>query len=222
MQISRTNAAVTPHFADGMAVWAFILVPHTALLFEQRGHFHRNEIRTMRITEQDRVAARAEREQHAPRMSEEAKRKLKEQNEHDRTNKSAEERVLAWFLRLPKDVSTMRYVLRKIFPLVSAVVVRTKYPDYGDRFNLDRAARKLLAGLDSGLVPTAENIVQQIAFMSELTPYEIRMSDEAFVIELLKQANTKHRPRVPATQKRRRASSRAKILVWASPLESVA
>lgn len=151
----------------------------------------------MRITDADRTAAR---EQHSarPKMTERAKAALRERNEADRRNEVEEARVCAEFLKLRRDVPNFVHALQQI---------------HGLSPHLDRMAQKLLASLESGLLPTPSNAVSDIVFLATLTPAEERMTDTQFEAEIRKHAEMKHRAKV-IPEKRKRASRKAKELVW--------
>jgi len=151
----------------------------------------------MRITDADRTAAREQRTAR-PKMTERAKVALRERNEADRRNEVEEARVCAEFLKLRRDVPNFAHALQQI---------------HGLSPHLDRMAQKLLASLESGLFPTPGNAVSDIVFLATLTPAEERMTDLQFEAELRKHAGMKRKVKA-IPEKRKRASRKAKELVW--------
>jgi hypothetical protein len=142
----------------------------------------------MKITEQDRIAARAERERQKSGMTEEAKRKLRELNEADRRDEAEEARLHAQFMKLRRDVPNLANALFQITGAQPQIV---------------RMAQKLLAALDAGLIPTLRHASSDIVFLATLTPDEEQMSDEQFAEELKRHANVKHKTEAPAPAKKR-------------------
>jgi len=142
----------------------------------------------MKITAADRAAVAASNTK--SKMSDAAKTKLRCIDEHDKINQRAEEQFVAAFQQLPKDVPAMRHVLRRIFPFIGALHVREHRSDFGDEYSITRMAQKLLAGLTSGLCPQR---VIDVALLAELTPDELRMTDDAFEKELAIHAGMRHR-----------------------------
>jgi hypothetical protein len=144
----------------------------------------------MKVTESDRAVARAAREQ-KPRMSEQAKLKLKEQNEADKRDEIEEARVHAEFMRLRRDVPN----------LANAIYTIT-----GAQPQIVRMAQKLLAMLAAGLIPTLRHASSDIVLLGTLTPDEEQMSDEVFAAELKKHAAMRHRTVAPVVKKHSRRS----------------
>lgn len=178
----------------------------------------------MHITEADRESARAAREAR-PKMTESAKAALRARNEHERASKLADDKFVATFNRVPKDMTAMRYVLRTIFvePAPTLEVLFTgddyvlrelprdpkmKLPYFIE--HLTRVALKLLSQLDAGLRPTSPS---DVVLMATLTPNEEKMTDPQFDAELIKHAAVYSRSK-QKTEKRQRASRKAKDLVW--------
>jgi hypothetical protein len=138
----------------------------------------------MKITEQDREAARQER---APKtkMSAEAIARLRNRNEEQKRNEAEEARVCADFIKLRRDIPNYMHAIRQIWKS-------------GPIPFLERMARKLLACVESGLVPTCAH---DIVFMATLTPTEAAMTDNQFEAELKIHASMKHRKKeAPLTQ----------------------
>jgi hypothetical protein len=143
----------------------------------------------MKITEQDRQAARAARET-KPTMSQRAKDALRAQNESDKRDEVEEARVHAQFLKLRRDVPNMANAIHTIT---------------GPMPQIDRMAQKLLAALDAGLIPTLRHASSDIVFLATLTTHEDQMTDEQFAAELKKHAAMRHRS-APTVKKPKRYS----------------
>jgi len=153
----------------------------------------------MKITEQDRQAARAAHEQQRVRMSEAAKAKLREQNERDKTNSAAESLFVERFMKLPREVPAMRYVLRKIYDAELGAETTAPVAQH-----LSRMAEKVLACLAGGLVPAC---VHDVALMAELAQDELKMVPEIWDAQLEHYAHPrKAKAAAPATPKARRCA----------------
>jgi len=142
----------------------------------------------MKITAEDRAAVANRKTK--PKMSDAAKAKLRNISEHDKIDQQAEQNFSEAFQRLPRDVPAMRYVLRKILPTIGALAIREHKSGRGDEYNIMRMAQKLLAGVTSGLRPQR---VIDVVLLAELTPDELRMTDDAFEKELAIHAIMRHR-----------------------------
>jgi hypothetical protein len=136
----------------------------------------------MKITEADREAARTERERGKVRMSEEAKRKIREQKEQAKSADALQAQRMDEFSKLTKNVPNMMGIIRQLWgaPVSEA--------------HLERMARKLLACLDSGLWPSCTS---DVTFFATLTRAEERMSDSRFQAELNVHASMKRKRGVP-------------------------
>jgi hypothetical protein len=138
----------------------------------------------MKITEQDRETARQER---APKtkMSAEAIARLRNRNEEQKRIEADEARVCAEFMKLRRDIPNYMHAIWQIWKS-------------GPIPFLERMAMKLLACVESGLVPTRAH---DIVFMATLSPTEAAMTDEQFETELKIHSSMKHRKKeAPVTQ----------------------
>lgn len=132
----------------------------------------------MKITEENRALVRAERERGRQKMSEQAKRKLREQKAQEKITAVEQAERMREFAELTKDVphmkGTLQHLLRHGPPIT----------------HLERMARKLLACLESGLRPSC---LSDITFFAALTPAEEKMGEAQFEDELERHARMKHR-----------------------------
>jgi len=165
----------------------------------------------MRITEEDRIAARAERERTQSKMSEATKAKLRQQSEADKCDEVEEARVHAQFMKLRRDVPNFANALYQIV---------------GPNEHIIRMARKLLAALDAGLVPTLRHASSDIMFLAALTPVEEQMTDEEFDKELRVHTNMRHRVSSAVRPKRgslaeKQAQMRKRAIRINQPAENV-
>jgi hypothetical protein len=127
----------------------------------------------MIVTEQDRIAARQEREGHRHKMSSVAAQRMRHRAEQlDRALK-AEEQFLKKFNQLERDSWTMRQLLERISrPAAEASMTKAEIDEYHDRRTL-----KLRRCLAKGWKP---NHIHDIVFFAELTPAEAEMSTDNF------------------------------------------
>jgi hypothetical protein len=140
----------------------------------------------MKITEQDRQAARQERTESKSKMSPQAIARLRSRNEEERRDELEEARVCSEFMRLRRDVPNMMHALRQIWkfgPIPFSVRNKTgeRVPYVAAGGSLDRMTAKLLTCLESGFVPARAH---DIVFMAMLTPSEADMTDRQFEAEL--------------------------------------
>jgi len=165
----------------------------------------------MKITEQDRTRAREEHEQNRVKMSEAAKQKLREQNEADKRDEVEEARLYAQFLKLRRDAPNYANAIFNIM---------------GGSPHIVRMARKLLAAVESGLVPTLRHASSDIVFLSTLTSTEEQMNDAEFDAEMKQHAAMRHkvhdtmRPKRGSLEEKQR-QMRKRAVGTAQPAENV-
>lgn len=127
----------------------------------------------MIVTDQDRIAAREERDGHRHKMSAVAAQRMRYRAEQlDRALK-AEEQFLKKFNELERDSWTMRQLLERISrPAAEASMAEEEIDEYYDRRTL-----KLRRCLAMGWKPKH---IHDIVFFAELTPAEAEMSTDNF------------------------------------------